>query len=197
MKILGFRWKRPNSSAASHLLKTLTPAINPCEYVRVKGTGKNNMNKKIKLANFVSAAGLPLILAVSGCQMKNGAADNSATDTNLFIVTNSTVSGTNSNSADNSQNNVRDRNGLNQTPIDQGNSSADIQLTQQIRKLVVNGTNKFSVAAQNIKIITQNGQVTLRGPVENDSEKTTIDGLAKSVAGETNVTDQLEVKTNP
>ena len=155
------------------------------------------MNKKIKLANFVPAAGLPLILAVSGCQMKNGAADNSATDTNLFIVTNSTVSGTNSNSADNSQNNVRDRNGLNQTPIDQGNSSADIQLTQQIRKLVVNGTNKFSVAAQNIKIITQNGQVTLRGPVENDSEKTTIDGLAKSVAGETNVTDQLEVKTNP
>jgi osmotically-inducible protein OsmY len=154
------------------------------------------MNKKIKLANLVSVAGIPLVLAVSGCQIKNGTADDSSTNT-LFVVTNSPGNGTNSNSADNSQNNARDRNGVNQTPIDQGNSSADIQLTQQIRKLVVNGTNNFSVAAQNIKIITQNGQVTLRGPVENDSEKTSIDALAKSAAGENNVTDQLEVKTNP
>jgi osmotically-inducible protein OsmY len=151
----------------------------------------------------IHKASIPLtavavIMAVSGCQKNYGpGTDNS---TNLFVATNSTSESspaTNATAPDNSGKNVSDRNGASQTPIDQGNSAADLQITQQIRKQVVSGTNNFSVTAQNNKIITYNGQVTLRGPVQTDAEKSSIDSIAKSVAGETNVIDQLEVKNNP
>jgi osmotically-inducible protein OsmY len=157
------------------------------------------MKLKIHAALSISAMAIPMLLVVSGCQMKNSSESGNSSSTNtLFINTNSSTMGATSNSAaaDNSQNNLRDRDSSNQTPIDQGNSPADLQLTQQIRKMVASGTNNFSVIAQNIKIITDNGQVTLRGPVQSDAEKTSIDSIAKGVAGETNVTDQLEVKNS-
>jgi osmotically-inducible protein OsmY len=47
------------------------------------------------------------------------------------------------------------------------------------------------------KNITVEGKVTLRGPVNNDAEKTGIEAIAKNVAGDGNVADQLEVKANP
>ncbi len=99
--------------------------------------------------------------------------------------------------ADNSGVNSRDRNGATLTPGDQGSSDADRGLTQQIRKELTSGTNHFSVTAANVKIITANGKVTLRGPVNSPAEKTGIETIAKSVAGPDNVDDQLEVKTNP
>ena len=99
--------------------------------------------------------------------------------------------------ADNSQLNQRDRNNRTRTPLEQGNSREDIQVTQQIRKFVVNGTNNFSILAQNIKIITRDGYVTLRGPVKTDDEKSSIALMAREVAGTNNVNDLLEVKNNP
>ena len=52
----------------------------------------------------------------------------------------------------------------------------------------------LSTAAKNIKVITANGQVTLRGPVKSAQEKAKIDQLAKSAAGGAQIDDQLEVK---
>jgi hyperosmotically inducible protein len=55
-------------------------------------------------------------------------------------------------------------------------------------------TKGLSVDAQNVKIITKNGVVTLRGPVNDDSEKSLIDGLVKNCGAVQSYTDQLEVK---
>ena len=97
---------------------------------------------------------------------------------------------------DNSGINVRDRDTNNLTVGDQGDSPADIDLTQKIRKALVMDSN-YSMTAKNIKIITVNGTVTLRGPVDSDSEKSGLETLAKNIAGDGNVIDQLEVKSNP
>jgi hyperosmotically inducible periplasmic protein len=95
--------------------------------------------------------------------------------------------------ADNTARNVRDRNEAAPTPMDQGGSEADRTITQTIRQIVVdNGT--LSTNAKNVKIITQNGIVTLRGPVDTDAEKSFIVSTARGVSGVVNVDDQLEVK---
>ena len=53
--------------------------------------------------------------------------------------------------------------------------------------------SELSTTAKNIKIITANGQVTLRGPVKTAQEKAKIDQIAKSAAGGAQIDDQLEV----
>jgi hyperosmotically inducible protein len=55
----------------------------------------------------------------------------------------------------------------------------------------------MSVTAHNMKIITQDGKVTLRGPVKSDDEKKQIEKIARSVAGNDNVDSQLEVEKQP
>ena len=131
---------------------------------------------------------LPALLFTAGCN--NNAPVHSDHTTNQ--VTNPGYS-----NADNSARNARDRDTNSLTPGDQGSSNADIEITKKIRQAVVSGTNDYSMTAKNIKIITTNGKVTLRGPVNNDGEKTGIEGIAKSVAGDENVDNQLEIKTNP
>ena len=54
--------------------------------------------------------------------------------------------------------------------------------------------NELSMTAKNIKVITANDQVTLRGPVTTAQEKAKIDQLAKSAAGGAHIDDQLDVK---
>jgi len=93
---------------------------------------------------------------------------------------------------DNTGVNVRDRDAQVKTPIDQNENQADIDITAKIRKQVVD--TKMSVNAQNVKIITQNGQVTLRGPVKSEEEKKRIEEMAHSVAGADKVVSQLEVE---
>lgn len=87
--------------------------------------------------------------------------------------------------------NKRDRNMTAKTPFDQNETKTDIDITAKIRKEVVD--TKMSVDAQNVKIITQDGRVTLRGPVATEQEKQRIDEIAKSVAGPDKVDNQLEV----
>lgn len=94
---------------------------------------------------------------------------------------------------DNTGRNVRDRSGATLTPGDQSESQADRTLTQQIRKAVV-ADKSLSTMAKNIKIITVNGVVTLRGPVKNPHEKQTIEAKAQQIAGVNNIDNQLEVK---
>ena len=94
---------------------------------------------------------------------------------------------------DNTAVNERDRSRETQTSGDQSNSSADLKITQAIRQALMKDS-ELSTTAKNIKIITDNGQVTLRGPVKNAQEKAKIDQLAKSAAGGAKIDDQLDVK---
>ena len=94
---------------------------------------------------------------------------------------------------DNTATNERDRSGETKTSGDQSNSSADLKITQDIRRALMNDS-ELSTTAKNIKVITANGQVTLRGPVPTAQEKAKIDQLAKSAAGGAQIEDQLEVK---
>jgi osmotically-inducible protein OsmY len=95
--------------------------------------------------------------------------------------------------ADNSAKNVRDRDGKTKTPADQSDTPEDRKMTQQIRQAVM-GDKGLSMTAKNIKIITVNGEVTLRGTVKHESEKSRIDKLAKAAAGEKKVINQLEAQ---
>jgi len=94
--------------------------------------------------------------------------------------------------ADNTATNDRDRSGETQTSGDQSNNSADLKITQAIRQALMKD-GELSTTAKNIKVITENGQVTLRGPVKNVQEKSKVDQLAKSVAGGAHIVDQLDV----
>jgi hyperosmotically inducible periplasmic protein len=95
---------------------------------------------------------------------------------------------------DNTAINQRDAADLNRakTPIDQDEDKADLEITQKIRQRVV-GAEDFSVNARNVKIMTQDGKVTLRGPVSSKAEADKIGQFAKEVAGDGNVDNQLEV----
>jgi hyperosmotically inducible protein len=94
---------------------------------------------------------------------------------------------------DNTATNERDRSGESKTSGDQSNSSADLKITQAVRQALMKD-DELSTTAKNIKIITDNGQVTLRGPVKNAREKAKIGQLAKSAAGGAKIDDQLDVK---
>ena len=86
---------------------------------------------------------------------------------------------------------VRDRDERALTPLDQSNSATDVDLTQRIRKDITSD-DAMSVQARNVKVITQDGVVTLRGPVETEAEKASIETLAKN-AGATRIDNQLEI----
>jgi osmotically-inducible protein OsmY len=78
------------------------------------------------------------------------------------------------------------------TATDQQENEADRKISQQIRQAVTKD-DSLSVSAQNIKIITQDGKVTLRGSVKNDSEKQKIAEKAKQVAGVKNVENLITI----
>jgi hyperosmotically inducible protein len=94
---------------------------------------------------------------------------------------------------DNTAINERDRSGETKTSGDQSNGSADLKTTQAIRQALMKD-GELSMTAKNIKVITANGHVTLRGPVKTAQEKAKIDQLAKSAAGGAQIDNQLDVK---
>jgi osmotically-inducible protein OsmY len=93
--------------------------------------------------------------------------------------------------ATNTKINDRDRHGA-LTPMDQGGSAAERNITAAIRKGVV-GDKSLSFTAKNVKIITTGTKVTLRGPVKTDEERSVIELRAKQTPGVTEVDNQLEV----
>ena len=95
--------------------------------------------------------------------------------------------------ADNSANNKRDRSGETKTSGDQSNSSDDIKTTAAIRRAVMKD-DSLTMTAKNIKIITERGMVTLRGPVMSAQEKAKIAKLAKAAAPGASIDNQIEVK---
>lgn len=97
--------------------------------------------------------------------------------------------------ADNTAKNERDRSGETLTSGDQSNSPEDIKITAAIRRALV-GDKSLSMTAKNVKIITVNGVVTLRGPVKNANEKAAISKLAQSASGKAKIDNKLEVKAS-
>jgi osmotically-inducible protein OsmY len=95
--------------------------------------------------------------------------------------------------ADNTKVNQRDQSANQPTADQQKDNRSDREITRQIRRAIVKDKS-LSTYAHNVKIITQGGQVTLKGPVRSDDEKRTVEAKAAEVAGENKVTDQLDVK---
>jgi hypothetical protein len=94
--------------------------------------------------------------------------------------------------ADNTGRNLRDATGATTTPEDQSMTESDRKLVQRVRKSITD-ERSLSVDAQNVKIVSVNGKVTLRGPVKTPAEKDLIYRKANAIVGTGNVDDQLEV----
>ena len=89
----------------------------------------------------------------------------------------------------------RDRSGETQTSGDLSNSSPDIKTTAAIRSAIMHD-DSLSMMAKNVKIVAENGAVTLRGPVKNAAEKAKIAQLAQNAAQGVKIENQIEVKAS-
>jgi hyperosmotically inducible protein len=90
--------------------------------------------------------------------------------------------------------NKRDRNAGEVTADQQKVNATDRELTRKLRRSIM-ADKSLSTYAHNIKIISQNGTVTLKGPLQSDDEKKAIVAKAVAVAGRVEkVTDQISVK---
>jgi hyperosmotically inducible protein len=94
--------------------------------------------------------------------------------------------------ADNTKINQRDRSQNEPTADQQKANTNDRQLTQQIRRAIVKDKS-LSSDAHNVKIISQNGSVTLKGPVKSAEEKQAIESKAAQIAGADKVNSELQV----
>ena len=83
---------------------------------------------------------------------------------------------------DNTGKNQRDRNASEPTADQQKENETDRELARQIRRALVKDKS-LSTYGHNIKVIAQNGTVTLKGPVNSDEEKRAIESKAAEVAG--------------
>lgn len=122
---------------------------------------------------------LVLMFLIVGCSKDNQSKNDQPTQTAAV-------------EADNTGRNVRDRSDVTKTPTDQAENEADRVITQTIRQNIV-ADSSLSTNAKNVKIITVDGVVTLRGPVKSEKEKADIVARAQQVAGVKRVDDQLEI----
>lgn len=100
---------------------------------------------------------------------------------------------TDNSQTDNTKMNRRDRNGNEPTADQQRMNRSDRDITQQVRKAIVSDKS-LSTYGHNVKVITQNGMVTLKGPVHSEEEKKAIEQKAAEVAGAEKVTNEIDVQ---
>jgi len=136
-----------------------------------------------------------LVLAVAGCDRSASKSENKSPENPVAANAPADNTDKKNTAADNTDKNERDRNPSALTPGDQGGSEADRTITQQIRQGVVKD-DALSITGKNVKIITVDGVVTLRGPVKTDKEKTVIASIAKDAPGVKRVDNQLEIAAN-
>jgi hyperosmotically inducible protein len=98
-----------------------------------------------------------------------------------------------SSAADNTKRNSSEQNKNTDTAEKQSNSKDDLALTQKVRQAVMKD-GSLSMNAKNVKIIAQDGKITLKGPVDSQQEKENIGTKAGEIAGKDKVDNQLEVK---
>ncbi|MDP8981670.1 MAG: BON domain-containing protein [Acidobacteriota bacterium] len=94
---------------------------------------------------------------------------------------------------DNTKVNKRDRDKSEATADQQKENKSDRVLAKNIRRAIMDDKS-LSTYAHNIKIIAQNGTVTLKGPVHTDEEKRAIEAKASEIAGAGNVHNEISVK---
>lgn len=93
---------------------------------------------------------------------------------------------------DNTEMNQRDRNAAEPTADQQKETAMDREMSRKIRRSIMDD-KALSTNAHNIKIISQNGMVTLKGPVNSDEEKKAVEKKATEIAGEANVKSEIQV----
>ena len=93
---------------------------------------------------------------------------------------------------DNTAVNKRDVKASEPTADQQHNDGSDLEITQQIRKSIM-ADKSLSTYAHNVKVISQDGKVTLKGPVRSRAEKTSIEAKAAEIVGQDKVTSELAV----
>ena len=93
---------------------------------------------------------------------------------------------------DNTAINARDRQSDAITADQQSQTSGDVKLTQRIRQAIMKD-HALSMMAKNVKIVTIDGEVTLRGPVKTAKERARISSKARAIAGVNRVDNQLEI----
>ena len=94
---------------------------------------------------------------------------------------------------DNTQTNMRDRSATEPTADQGSNQKSDREIMASIRKSII-ADKSLSTYAHNIKVISANGKVTVKGPVRSDQESQNILDKASQVVGAGNVTNELSVK---
>ena len=95
---------------------------------------------------------------------------------------------------DNTKVNKQDRDANQPTADQQKNNASDVDLTKNIRRSIMEDKS-LSTDAHNVKVISQDGTVTLKGPVKSEAEKSSIVSKAVSLAGGADkVVDQMSVK---
>src|SRR6202035_6012987 len=137
------------------------------------------MNLNLKVTR-----GALIVSLLSGAWTLAGAQDQSAQ---------STASRPADTQPDNTKMNQRDRNSNEATADQQKANRSDRDITQQVRKAII-ADKSLSTYAHNVKVITQNGMVTLKGPVRSEDEKKAIEAKAAEVAGGDKVTNEMDIK---
>ena len=94
--------------------------------------------------------------------------------------------------ADNTAVNERDRDKAEPTADQQKATTTDRETARKIRQSIVKDKS-LSTYAHNVKIISQNGTVTLKGPVRSDEEKQNVEKKAAEIAGDANVKSEIQV----
>jgi hyperosmotically inducible protein len=94
--------------------------------------------------------------------------------------------------ADNTKQNQRYDGKTESTADQQSNEKDAMETTRRIRSAITDDKS-LSTYAHNIKIISANGEVVLKGPVESANEKTIVENIAMKMAGNRKVKSQLEV----
>lgn len=94
--------------------------------------------------------------------------------------------------ADNTETNKKHMSPEKITADQQSQKKADLEITQKIRQAVVDDKS-LSTYAHNVKIITIDGMVTLKGPVRSQEEKSTIEEKASQTVGKDKINSQIEI----
>ena len=93
---------------------------------------------------------------------------------------------------DNTKVNQRDRAQGAVTADQQKENAGDRELTQKIRRALMNDKT-LSSYAHNVKVVSQGGHVTLKGPVRTEAEKKSVEAKATEVAGEGHITSEISI----
>ena len=126
------------------------------------------------------------------CTSSNAARSIASAGALVLFAASLAVAQTQTPKPDNSGVNTRDRQSGAVTADQQGTSAADRTATQKIREAIV-ADKDLSTYAHNVKVVTRDGTVTLKGPVRSDAEKKAVEAKAKSVVGVNRVVNELSV----